>query len=67
MGRLRCFLKRQLENCHPTAKTPPARAKSEAEAYRHTPRSGDEAIAVRREGGWDESFAIASDVLRESE
>jgi len=25
-----------------------------------TPDLGDEAIAPRREGGWDESFAIAS-------
>ncbi|MBQ6471813.1 MAG: hypothetical protein IJJ33_07510, partial [Victivallales bacterium] len=29
-----------------------------------TPSPGDEAIAPRRDGGWDESFAIASKVSR---
>ena len=52
------------------AKLPPKRqnAASEGEERKRgvvtTPSLSDEAIAPRREGGWDESFAITSFLFR---
>ena len=47
-----------MQNCRPAVKKPEAGAKSENETAGLGP--GDEDMAPRREGGWNESVAISS-------